>query len=106
MGPTPNLAVAGDTVIDLNDYDPALSTKPVSDPELDEASLLDRAAPWFESHYRELVAGISTLDLAGHWNSMIYLFGDKVFPVALNPSDDVVVAGLIKGKVRRGRSAE
>ena len=80
---------------DLDRYDPALA----SDPLADESLLLDRSTPWFEAHYRQLVEGISSLDLANGYSSRIYLFGDKVFPVALNPSKDVVVGGVVRGQV-------
>ena len=87
--------VANGVEEDLDQYDPELNHNPLAD----ESLLLDRAEQWFESHYRELVSGISSLDLKDRSNSRIYLFGDKVFPVALNPSKDVIIAGMIKGQV-------
>ena len=89
------MVIANGVEEDLDKYNPALAFDPLADESLN----LDRATQWFETHYRELVEGIPSLDLANGYSSRIYLFGDKVFPVALNPSKDVVVGGVLRGQV-------
>ena len=54
---------------------------------------------WYEDHYRELVKNIAQLHITKELNSLVYIFGEKAFPVALNKAGEVTIGAALYGEV-------
>ena len=60
----------------------------------------DTKMPWYASHYNELKQGLTFIDLRDLITSILHLFGETAFPIALNSKDYVTIAGSIFGEGR------
>lgn len=92
----PDYIMADGELLDIN----KMSARHVVIPGSEESNY-DRAAadPWYKADYEALTKGLTVIDGTAEYNSVVGLFGEKAFPVALSSVGDVTIAGATYGDV-------